>query len=64
MNKYIVCVAVDGRIDLEVEADDPDDAYVRAMSAFESADLSRMEVVDGGPVSCKDDETVKIVKKY
>ena len=61
MNKYIVCVAVDGRIDLEVEADD---AYVRAMSAFESADLSRMEVVDGGPVSCKDDETGKIVKKY
>ena len=64
MNKYIVCMAVYGRIDLEVEADDPDDAYVRAMSAFESADLSRMEVVDGGPVSCKDDETGEIIKKY
>ena len=25
MNKYVVCMAVDGRIDLEVEADDPDD---------------------------------------
>ena len=64
MNKYIVCMAVDGRIDLEVEADDPDDAYVKAMSAFGGADLSRMEVVDGGPVSCKDDETGKIVKEY
>lgn len=64
MNKYVVCMAVDGRIDLEIEADDPDDAYVKAMSAFGSADLSRMEVVDGGPVSCKDDETGKIVKEY
>lgn len=28
MNKYVVCMAVDGRIDLEVEADDPDDVEV------------------------------------
>ena len=64
MKKYIVHMAGDGRIDLEVEADNPDAAYVKAMSAFESADLSRMEVVDGGPVSCKDDETGRIVKEY
>ena len=64
MNKYVVCMAVDGIIDLEIEADDPDDAYVKAMSAFGDADLSRMEVVDVGLVSCKDDETGKIVKKY
>lgn len=64
MNKYVVCMAVDGRIDLEVEADDPDDVYVKAMSAFGGADLSHMEVVDGRPVSCKDDETGKIVKEY
>lgn len=62
--KYIVCMAVDGRIDLEVEAADPDDACVKALSAFSTADLSRMETVDGGPVNCKDAETGEIVREY
>ena len=61
--KYIVHMAVDGRIDLEVEADNPDAAYAEALAAFEDADLSLMEVVDGRPVHCED-ETGEIVKEY
>lgn len=61
--KYVVHMAVDGRIDLEVEAGDPDAAYDEALAAFGDADLSRMEVVDGRPVYCED-ETGEIVKEY
>ena len=61
--KYMVRMAVDGRLDLEVEAENPDAAYVEALAAFENADLSWMEVVDGRPVHCED-ETGEIVKEY
>ena len=61
--KYMVHMAVDGRIDLEVEAENPDAVYIEALAAFENADLSRMEVVDGKPVHCED-ETGEIVKEY
>ena len=40
MKKYIVHMAVDGRIDLEVEASDPATAYAESLSAFETADLT------------------------
>jgi len=61
--KYVVHMAVDGRIDLEVEADSPEAAYDEAMAAFEDADLSKMDVVDGMPVHCED-ENGNIVKDY
>ena len=61
--KYVVHMAVNGRIDLEVEAENPYAAYGKALTAFENADLSRMEAVDVMPVHCKD-ETGKIVKIY
>lgn len=61
--KYIVHMAVDGRIDLEVEAENPDAAYHAARDAFEGADLSRMEVVDARPVHCEDEEG-RIVEEY
>ena len=63
MKKYIVHMAVDGRIDLEVEASDPATAYAESLSAFEDADLSRMEVVGCVPIHCED-ETGKIVREY
>ena len=63
MKKYIVRMAVDGRIDLEVEASDPATAYAEALSAFETADLSRMEVVGRVPIHCED-ETGEIVREY
>ena len=63
MKKYIVHMAVDGRIDLEVEASDPTTAYAKSLSAFEDADLSRMEVISYVPIHCED-ETGKIVREY
>ena len=63
MKKYIVHMAVDGRIDLEVEASDPATAYVESLSAFEDADLSRMEVVGCVPIHCED-ETGEIIREY
>ena len=36
MNKYVVCMAVDGRIDLEVEADDPGRMFVVTTSIQET----------------------------
>lgn len=63
MKKYIVHMAVDGRIDLEVEASDPAAAYAEALNAFETADLSRMEVVSRMPIHCED-ETGEIVREY
>ena len=61
--KYIVHMFVDGRIDLEVEAENPDAAYGEALAAFDDADLSKMEVVDAEPIHCED-ETGEIVKEY
>lgn len=61
--KYTVHMAVDGRIDLEVEAENPDAAYDKALAAFGDADLSQMEVVEGRPVCCEDG-TGAIVKEY
>ena len=63
MKKYIVHMAVDGRLDLEVEASDPATAYAEALSAFEDADLSRMEVVSYVPIHCEN-ETGEIVREY
>jgi hypothetical protein len=61
--KYTVHMAVDGRIDLEVEAESPEAAYGEVVSAFEVADLSRLEVIDAKPVHCENDEG-EIVKEY
>lgn len=61
--KYIVHMAVDGRIDLEVEAENPGAAYAEALNDFFDADLSRMEVVDARPVHCEDEEG-RIVEEY
>ena len=63
MKKYIVHIAVAGGIDLEVEASDPTTAYTEALSAFETADLSRMEVVGCVPIHCED-ETGEIIREY
>jgi hypothetical protein len=61
--KYVVHMAVDGRIDLEVEAENPDAAYDEALAAFGNADLSQVEVVAGMPMYCEDG-TGTIVKEY
>jgi len=61
--KYTVSMKVDGRIDVEVEAANPDEAKMAANVAFMEADLSNMEIVDAEPVNCSD-ESGNIVKDY
>ena len=63
MKKYTIHMAVEGRSDVEVEASDPATAYTEALSAFETADMSRMEVVGRVPIHCED-ETGEIVREY
>jgi hypothetical protein len=63
MAKYTVSMAVDGRIDVEVEAETPDEAFEAAIDAFTEVDLKGMDVVDSHPVNCYDDKG-DIVKVY
>lgn len=61
--KYTVSMRVDGRIDVEVEAANPDEAREAAIQAFEDADISKMDTVDAYPVTCYD-KNGDIVKSY
>lgn len=61
--KYVVHMAVEGRIDLEVEAKNPDAAHDKALFAFGSVDLGDLETVDVRPMCCEDG-TGAIVKEY
>ena len=53
--KYTVSVAVDSRIDIEVEAADPEDAKRKAAVEFMSADLSEMETIHWQAMSAEDE---------
>ena len=61
--KYTVSMAVDGRIDIEVEADTPDEAFEKAEEAFSTADLTKMEIVGRNPVNCSNEDGF-LVKDY
>lgn len=61
--KYTVSMAVDGRIDVEVEADTPEEAFKKADEAFATADLTNMEIVGRNPVNCSDEDG-NLVKDY
>lgn len=54
--KYTVSMAVDGRIDIEVDAENALDARVKAREAFATADLSRMTIVGSDAVNCSDED--------
>jgi hypothetical protein len=56
MAKYIVSMAVDGRIDVEVEAESTKEAFKAAIGAFIDADLEDMEVIDAKPVNVSDED--------
>lgn len=62
--KYIVSMAVDSRLDVEVEADSPDEAFEAAKAAFMDADVSKAEVVDAYPVNCSNAKTGELIKDY
>ena len=53
---YSVSMAVDGRVQVSVEADSPEEAFDKADEAFENADLSNMEIVESHPDSCVDED--------
>ena len=61
--KYTVSMAVDGRLDVNVEAGTPAEAFEKAKEEFMDASLSKMEVVDAKPVNCSD-ENGNIVEDY
>jgi len=55
--KFIVSMAVDGRIDVEVEAENAEEAFEKASDAFTECDLDKMETVDAKPVNAYDTVT-------
>jgi len=58
MNKtFTVSLAVDGRIDVAVLAETPQEAFKQAEEAFKNADLSKLELIGVKPVNATDDET-------
>lgn len=61
--KYTVSIAVDGRIDIEVDANDAEEARGKALDAFATADLSKMEIVGTDAVNCSD-ENGDIIADY
>lgn len=53
--KYFVSVAIDGRIDVEVEADSLEDAKHKATLEVGNTDWNRMELVSCNPVNAEDE---------
>ena len=54
--KYTVSIAIDGRIDVEVEAEDFQDARQKAKAELFDADLDlrKMEIIGCNPVNAED----------
>lgn len=44
--KYIVSMSVDCRLDVEVEANSPDEAFESADTAFMDVDIPKADLVD------------------
>lgn len=53
--KYTVSIAVNGRIDVVVDANSFESAKDKAIDAFRDADLTKMEIVGGGAVNAEDE---------
>lgn len=56
--KYTVSVAIDGRIDVEVEADSFEEAKENARYEFGNCDWNMMELVDAHAVNAEDENGV------
>lgn len=52
--KYIVSMAIDGRVDVEVDAESVKDAFQKA-NLF-NGDMSKMDIVGWHPVNCSDEK--------
>ena len=53
--KYVVGIAVDGRVYIEVEADDFADAREKANNIFMELDLEPLECIDWHNVNAEDE---------
>lgn len=56
--KYIVSIAVDGRVDVEVEADSFEKARKKAEGALSEYDLGVLECIDWKAVNAEDENGV------
>lgn len=54
--KYIVSVAIDGRMDVEVEADSIHEAREKALFAAADADFNAIDVITLSAVNVTDEE--------
>ena len=54
--KCFVTFKVEGRINVEVDANTVDEILEKAYEAFSEADLSEMEYVDSDPISYEDED--------
>lgn len=53
--KYTVSIAIDGRIDINVEADNVEDAKNKAYAAFMDADVGEIEIIGSNAVNATDE---------
>lgn len=59
MAKYTVVIRVDGRVPVEVEAKDADEAFEKAAEKWLTMDVdfnADMEIVGSRPVNCVDED--------
>ena len=54
--KYIVSMKVEGRIGVEVEAANPEEAFEKAEEAFMDVEMKDVEYIDSEPVNCTDED--------
>ena len=57
--KYYFSMKVDGRMTVEVDADNAQEAFDKAIAEWETGDFDfnkNMEIVDSYPVNCEDED--------
>jgi hypothetical protein len=57
--KYYVSMKVDGRMTVEVDADNAQEAFDKAIAEWQTGDFDfnkNMEIVDSYPVNCEDED--------
>lgn len=53
--RYTVTMKIDARLDIETEADSPEEAFGNAIAGFLDADLSKIEMIDWKPVKTENE---------
>ena len=53
--KYTVSIAIDGRVDVDVEADNPEAAKDKALQALMDIDMGNIELIHTSAVNATDE---------